>query len=163
MNNSEFKKIVEAYSPGLVAYIYSICSDLYLSQEIVSESFLRLLDVWENIKNRKSWLYKVSRNLALDKIRSSRRIVFEDISLSEIPEESTPADILETNETALEIAEMLKSLSSDDREILTLKFYCDVKNAEIAKLYNTTETHVAVKILRAKKKLRKEILKRRAI
>ena len=85
----------------------------------------------------------------------------DNILVVDILEESTPFEVLTINDDIAEMTEALNKIPSEDREILTLRFYCDMKNTEIAKIYGISENNVAVKISRAKEKLRVEILRRR--
>lgn len=78
MNYSDLdlEAMVNEYSTGLIKYCYSILGDYYSSEDVVQDTFVRVLSARKNIKdldNIKTYLYKISYNLCVDYLRRRKR------------------------------------------------------------------------------------------
>src|SRR5215831_9596405 len=67
--------LYDRHHRALYAYALSLLRDAALAEDVVHESFLRLLESrWEQpIESAKSFLHTIARNLALDALRAIAR------------------------------------------------------------------------------------------
>jgi RNA polymerase sigma factor (sigma-70 family) len=153
-----FNTTVVSLESPLLSYTYKILARLAPSEEVVQESFLRL---WkqefpgEFEHYPKAWLYKVCRNLAIDILRKDKRIDLEE-SLDEIL--FSPC----VSETLLESSLIMKeiaSLTTQQQEVLVLKFKDELSYKEIAEMTGLSVSHVGVTLHEALSALREVILK----
>ena len=73
-------------------------------------------------------------------------------AVENIPDESAFSDLILINEeNRKRIAEMIEELDPIYRDILYLRYRYSMKNAEIAKILNISESTVKVRYLRAKR------------
>jgi RNA polymerase sigma-70 factor (ECF subfamily) len=107
-----------------------------------------------------------TRNTAIDLYRKNKKRLlmeteypaFDDgeardpAAVENIPDESAFSDLILINEeNRKRIAEMIEELDPIYRDILYLRYRYSMKNAEIAKILNISESTVKVRYLRAKR------------
>ena len=76
MSTEQFKKDILSLQNKLYRYALSIVFDADLAKDIVQEVFLK---VWTkrakliDITNKEAWCVRITRNLALDKLKAANR------------------------------------------------------------------------------------------
>ena len=69
-------KLVEntqAYREDIISYVYRLTGSIEEAEDITQETILRYISVKDKeIKNVKSWMFKVATNLSLDFFKSAR-------------------------------------------------------------------------------------------
>jgi len=157
IDQSKAEFITEAlatYERPLVRYATWILRDLETAREVVQETFLRLC---KEEPSRVSgylaqWLFRVCRNLAFDVREKEAR-------MTPLDDKAIGADAgLERKETAGEIFRMLNGLPKNQREVVYLKFQCDLSYKEISEITKLSVTNVGFLIHTALKTLRKQVL-----
>jgi RNA polymerase sigma-70 factor (ECF subfamily) len=143
------------YEQPLVRYATWILRDAETAREVVQETFLRLCRQAEPARitgHLGQWLYTVCRNLAFDvRAKESRMTPLDD---KDIGMDSG----LHQRETAGEIFRMLNTLPKNQREVVYLKFQCDLSYKEISEITKLSVGNVGFLIHTALKSLRKQIL-----
>lgn len=126
-----------------------------ISQDLTQNTFHRMLKYRTSFNNHlsfKSWLYRIARNVFIDS-KSENEIQFEKIEhyVSENDftenEQNRKADL-----EALDLA--LQKLTNEQREIISMSRFQDIKYQEIAEILEISVSAVKVKMHRAMKKLR---------
>ena len=136
-----------------------VTRDLDLAEECVQDAYARALTSWaaDGLPSRPgAWLTTVARRLALDLLRREtvlRRslplLVEDDVEeLPEFDDESIPDDRLRLICTCCH-----PSLAPEAQVALTLRLLCGLNTAEVARAFLVTETTMAARITRAKKKI----------
>jgi RNA polymerase sigma-70 factor (ECF subfamily) len=151
---------LDQHEKHLVRYAAWILSDIERAREVVQETFFRLCKekpskVGDHLAQ---WLYTVCRNLALDIRKKENRM-----SPLTDPETVTtsyerPGASLEQKETMSQILRVMDTLPKNQREVLRLKFQCDLSYKEISEVTQLSVTNVGFLIHTAIKTLRKELL-----
>jgi RNA polymerase sigma-70 factor (ECF subfamily) len=143
------------YEGALVRYATWILRDGEAAREVVQETFLRLCrerDPARITGHLGQWLYTVCRNLAFDvRAKESRMTPLDD---KDIGTDSG----LHQRETAGEIFRMLNTLPKNQREVVYLKFQCDLSYKEISEITRLSVSNVGFLIHTALRSLRKQIL-----
>ena len=78
-------EIIRDYKDGLTLYLYSLTQDLSLAEELMEETFVRLVVKKPRFTAEhafKTWLYTIGRNAAIDEFRRSRRRA--DVSITDL-------------------------------------------------------------------------------
>ncbi len=135
----------EAYKVGIYRYALSILGDVHLAEDVLQETFLRLLTGKYSVEigKERAWLYRVARNLCFDILRRRKR---------EQEEQTGEAYA----ESGLEFCDMIAPLSQRDREIVSLKIIGGLTHREIARVVGMTERGVQKRYERALHTLREE-------
>src|SRR5690349_24318718 len=135
-------------------YAVWILRDAELAREVVQETFLRLCreDPAKIDGHVAQWLFTVCRNLAFDtRKREARMTPLED---SEIGVDSN----LEQKETVGEIFRFVADLPKNQREVVYLKFQCDLSYKEISEVTKLSIGNVGLLLHTALKAIRKRVL-----
>ena len=151
---------LDRHESHLVRYATWILGDAERAREVVQETFLRLCKeqparIGDHLAQ---WLFTVCRNLAFDVRKKENRM----IPLTE-PETITavhdrPGASLEREETMSQVLCIMETLPKNQREVLRLKFQCDLSYKEISAITQLSVTNVGFLIHTAIKALRKELL-----
>ena len=133
-----FEEQVRPHEPGLRAWLRSHFPALVDADDLVQDSFIRLLRAREtgSIENPRAFLFATARNAALDRYRHERVIAMEPLVSADVSSvQEDRCDVAETVSRAQEIEmlhQAIQSLPGRCREIMTLRKIHGLPNREIA-------------------------------
>lgn len=135
--------------------------DAERARDVVQEAFLRLCRCdWEEVEGRVAeWLFRVSRNLALDQMRKERRMdtLSEEEARSRPEERAAPAEVIERSDTHAHALRVLNRLPEKQREVLRLKFQHGLSYKEIGRITDESVGNVGWLVHVGLKRLREEL------
>lgn len=79
-NSDAFRKIVEAYQQMVYSLAFKILNNEHDAKDIVQETFIKVwlnLEKYNSDKKFANWIYTITTNLCLDKLRSLKQISLE--------------------------------------------------------------------------------------
>lgn len=152
--------LVAEYSTTLYRVAYSVARNAAEAEDIVQETFLRVLrhqSKLGEIRDARVWLVRIAWNLALDrKRRSKTRPETEDIAdlARTLPANERRADdeVISSQEHA-RVLTLIDQLPAKEREALLLSAMEELSTAEIAAICATTESSIRSRIFRARREL----------
>jgi RNA polymerase sigma-70 factor (ECF subfamily) len=134
-----------------------VASDIDLAEECVQDAYLAALDAWSKVgvpDNPGAWLTTTARRKALDALRREstlRRklpLLVEPDTTAPDDDETIPDDRLRLVFTCCHPA-----IAVEAQIALTLRLVCGLSTAEIAQAFLVSETTMAARVTRAKKKI----------
>jgi RNA polymerase sigma-70 factor (ECF subfamily) len=149
---------------GLVlAATVRVARDLDLAEECVQEAYAQALAAWARDgipRNPAAWLTTTAKRRAMDAVRRDQTFRSKLPLLVE-PEEDEPMDAEPVLDDDVVTDERLRliftcchpALAQEAQLALTLRLVCGVSTADIAKALLVTETTMAARMTRAKKKI----------
>lgn len=152
-----FSEIYNEYNK-LVYYIaYEKLHTKELAEECVQETYIYIAKNFakflsDDKEKLKSHIATVAKGKAISIYRKEFKYMYD---LSETETEA----FTEIQDSAFDIADVvalrsaMEKLSDEENNLLQLKYVYDMRSAEIAKLYNISDTSVRKKIQRVKEKL----------
>ena len=150
------------YESKLVRYATWIAGDVERAREIVQETFLRLCkEKPERLNNHlPQWLFTVCRNLAFDVRRKDNRMTpLREADAASYPSAAPrPGAALEQKEAMGQVQRVLETLPKNQREVIYLKFQCDLSYKEISEITKLSVTNVGFLIHTAIQSLRKQLV-----
>ncbi len=153
MIKDQLEKLYIEYNRELYLYAVSLCRNHHQAQDLVSETFYKaMLSFDSDTIYFKFWLFRVCKNLYIDKVRKNREL--ENLSEDFLTTKETPLDKIVDNEERVKLYHMVISLSSAYREIIILYYYCDFTIKEISETTGMTEGAAKTLLFRARKKLK---------
>lgn len=149
--------LYEAHRHSLFRYLVRLSGDESIAEDIVQETFLRLVRRPPSHSNNvRAWLFTVASNIARDGLRERtrhRRLLAESpdrVPLGDaVP---NPDQVAERSETRKRVQEMLETLSEKERIVLLMREE-GFTHSEIADVVNTTTKSIGTVIARALRKL----------
>lgn len=145
---------LELHEDSLVRYAAWMLRDPDLAREVVQETFLRLCrEERSKVEGHiAQWLFTVCRNLAFDtRKREARMTPLED---TDIGVDSR----LEEREAVGEIFRFVETLPKNQREVVYLKFQCDLSYKEISEVTKLSIGNVGFLLHHALAAIRKRLL-----
>ena len=153
MEKRLLQQLYGEYYNELFLYIYSLCHNREMSEDIVQEAFLKaILSLPDDHANMRAWLYMVARNLLFNAINKQNRteLKSEMEETSSISGASVLDEVLQ-NENKKLLYEAINSLDKTKREILCMQYFSGFSQREIAVLLHLTPENVRIQAFRGKK------------
>lgn len=152
---------IEQYQSPLIRYAASILGDVERAREVVQDTFLRLCkEKPSGIRDHlAAWLFTVCRNRAFDVRKRDRRTD----SLTDVDLETRPASgprplaALEREEDLREVFRLVDALPEKEREVVLLKFQCDLSYREISTITGHSVSNVGFLIHTGLKRVRSKV------
>jgi RNA polymerase sigma-70 factor (ECF subfamily) len=144
----------------VLAATVRVARDLDLAEECVQEAYVSALDAWARQglpRNPGAWLTTTARRRALDALRRDQAFRARMPLLSEPEaiemEDPTDDDAIPDDRLRLIFTCCHPALAREAQVALTLRLVCGVRTDEIAQAFLVTETTMAARVTRAKKKI----------
>ena len=159
MTSERFQQEYLALADSLWQVAWYILEDAAEAEDAVQELFLRLWrgrDALDGIRSPKGYAIRVLRNLCLDRIRQSRKM----LPAEDLPETAQPArqdDAVDERERLAKVLDAIKSLPERQREVLTLRTLEGLSYEEIARRTGTNYLTLRVLLSQARNKLKRKI------
>ena len=154
--NAELDRLFRELQPGLVRYADGLLGNRSDAEEVVQDAFLaasRSL-AGGGLDDPRPWLYRVTRNAAVDRIRRRRLApVPGDIADEHVSQDTSPVHAAELSADLEMLRVGLDRLSEQQRSALVLRELSGLSYAEIAEVLDVSESNVKVIIFRARKSL----------
>lgn len=140
-----FDRLYEIYAQSIFRYLYHRLNDRDVAEDLTGEAFLRLM---ENIGNFRigprdqkaifsGWFFRITHNLMVDYLRREAR-------QTEMPEtmssnEEQPVQVMEHSLRQTRLRSALSLLTQDQQDVVILRFFDELSNAEVAQIMGRTE------------------------
>jgi RNA polymerase sigma factor (sigma-70 family) len=152
-----FERLYRSSRDDVYAYAAGILRDRAAAEEVAATAFERAYRKRARFDARRgeprAWLFGIVRNAALDELR--RRSRHAELAVEPIDAEAAAApEDVEQSERRLALGAALEGLSAGDRELIALKFFAGLDNAEIAVVLEISESNAGTRLHRAMSKLR---------
>ena len=156
--------LYERYHMQLYRFIFNMTRQKELSEDMVHNTFIRMLrypDGFNGSGEFRIWMYHIARNALKDYYRKSPRSrTTADIAdyKEHLQSDNTSDGDVEREEEVKMLARAMEELSIENRELLVLCRFQEMKYNEIAILLNTTEGAIKVRVHRAMNQLRNNFM-----
>jgi RNA polymerase sigma factor (sigma-70 family) len=154
-----FEALYRESRDDVYAYAAGMLRDRSAAEEVTSQAFERAWRKRRQLDRKRgtprAWLFGIARNAALDELRRRSKLAPDTAPVAAADDPlANPADAA-LDRTLLQQA--LESLNGRERELVALKFFAGLSNAEIASVTRTSETNAGTRLHRAIEKLRRSI------
>ena len=157
MDNTLLQQVYQKYSKEIYAYLYTLCKNHSLTEDLLQETFLKaILSLPNTHENVRAWLYMVARNLYFNYAKRAAREA--DDSVRAIEENSPPPEQAVISKLMnRELYRALLNLSCVKREVIMMQYFSEMSLKEIALILQISPENVRVISYRAKKDLKKSM------
>jgi RNA polymerase sigma-70 factor (ECF subfamily) len=152
-----FERLYRSSRDDVYAYAAGILRDRAAAEEVTATAFERAYRKRARFDadrgEPRAWLFGIARNAALDELRRRGRqteLASEPIDTGGL----AATEGVERSERRLALAAALGALTAGERELIALKYFSGLGNAEIATVLGISESNAGTKLHRAMNKLR---------
>lgn len=170
-NIASFRELVERYKKKVYYIAYDMVGDHHDAEDISQEVFIkvfRFIKKFRQDAKLSSWLYQITINTCIDMHRkksSKPHVSMESSQIESIQQTSSHSESIlgEPERKAVSsmlqrrIQQMLHKISPRERSVFVMRYYNDLKIGEIAEILNVSTNTIKSLLLRAKKKLKKQL------
>lgn len=153
--------IYRQYALPLKKYIYSMCKDSDLSDDIVSETFYKAI---KNINsfyggNIFTWLCTIAKNIFFNhtKKKETQNESLEEKGVDIVSHEDSVEDVALRKQSSIELYKNMQQLDSVEREVIYLRNFAELSFKEIGEVLNKSENWSRVTYFRCKEKIKRRM------
>lgn len=156
----DFEAIYVQHFDGVYKYVFSLCRNETMAEEITQETFYRAMEHIDKFEGKCKlyvWLCQIAKNTFLTYAKKQKRHVSEtDIDLSQQIEPSFENEILD-KETVWKLHKLLHELSEPYKEVFSLRVFGELPFSQIGELFGKSDSWARLIFYRAKKELRRDL------
>ena len=147
------------YAKELYSFIFSVCKDKQLSEDIIQTTFVEAIKSIEQFKGKssvKTWLFSIAKYQCYQHLKKTNyHISIDDIDIKSNENISEAAILHIFSE---EVMSCIDQLDEPSRSIVLLRIMGEYSFSEIGNLVGKSENYCRVNFYRIKNKLRKEFV-----
>jgi RNA polymerase sigma-70 factor (ECF subfamily) len=132
--------IYDDYHQPIYRYIYRQVGEVETSRDLTAEVFRRFLQAIHDGKgpDRKvsAWLYRTAHNAVVDHYRRQQHRRHLPLDEELVEAAADPVSMAEGHISAQQVRAALRQLTSDQQQVITLKFLEGLSNTEVATVLN---------------------------
>ncbi len=148
MNKDEIGELWDKVTPKLYGYLINTLKDKTLADDILQSTWVKAIEALPKFENRghglNAWIFSIARNEMKMHWRKGGREVSFDENLHDVYK-----DDRENRDNKIFLEQTISKLTEEDQELIRLRYIADLSFLEIAKLFNSSEVSVRVKMHRA--------------
>lgn len=150
----KFVDLYDRYFDDIYRYTYLKTGNKWETDDLVSDIFTKAYEKYDTVRgSQKAWLFTIARNTIIDYYRRKKEITMGDgldlFTYPQIIEEK-----VEKDEELICLKRSLKMLTGDELEIISLRYFSDMKYWEIGEVLGKSEDAVKMKTFRIIRKLK---------
>jgi len=152
-----FEALYRSSRDDVYAYVAGLLRDRAAAEEVTAVTFERAYRKRARFDprrgNGRAWVFGIARNAALDELRRRKRHAELAVDPADLDEPHAHEDA-ERRETRLLLAGALAELAPRERELVALKFFAGLSNAEVGAVVGISESNAGTRLHRVIEKLR---------
>ena len=134
----DFEEIYNKYFKDVYKFIYSICNNEHIAEEVTQETFFKALkniDKYNGQCKFYVWLCQIAKNTYFTIYKKNSK----NEELSEVMVDDNLLEKIMDKESALDIYKQIHLLEEPYKEIFYLRTFCELSFREIAIIYGKQE------------------------
>lgn len=154
-DDKAFTELVRRYQDRIYRFLLRLTRSPDDALDLTQDTFLRAyqgLDRWRPDALFRTWLFRIARNVAFDRLRRDKLVEFVELAPDvDLPDTTAgPEAIVETAQRLRQLEAALERLPAEHREILLLREIEDMAYDEIAVVLNLNVGTVKSRLARAR-------------
>ncbi len=159
----EFEQIYEEYFQRIYSFLYRLCKNEALAEEMAQETFFRAFVSFDRYNGKCelfTWLAAIGKNVWLMYLRKNR-IKTVELDLAVYDEGGIEPEMTYERKYRAEcVKKAIDSLPPKYRDVVILRIYAELSYAHIASVLKISEGSAKVIFHRAKEILKKELIEK---
>lgn len=163
MELQHFQKHILPYKDKLYRFAYSLLNSVQEAEDVVQEVLVKIWqrrDSWHEVENMEALTMKMTKNLALDKLRSKYA------RTDGLPEyydprsdEVTPDQRIESEDQVTQIRRLMQGLPEKHRLVMQLRDIEGQSYEEICEALDMPMSQVKINLFRARQQIKTYLIK----
>lgn len=156
----DFSFLVEKYKNMVFTLALRMVKNREEAEEISQDAFVKAyksLSKFKGDSKFSTWLYKITYNSCLDKLKSQKRMIKSDvidkIHIRGLEVEKDALDYMDEKERLKVINNAINLLADEDKAIITLFYFNELSLQEVSDIVGTNPNTVKIRLYRSRKKL----------
>jgi len=158
---SEMSQLWNRYHVRIYNYFRKTGQDKSTSEDLTQTVFERALKYRKSYKDSypfKSWIYRIASNVKVDHFKKSSRSEYAGLENVHAASTDTADQNITQGEKYNQLYQAMSSLSDEQKKVIYLAKYEEMKYVDIAEIIGCSESALKVKVHRAMKTLKKAYL-----
>jgi RNA polymerase sigma-70 factor (ECF subfamily) len=156
-DDEAYREVVARFGDPLYGYIYGITGDHHLSEDVISETYLRMVEKIDGYTfygaPLKAWLYRIAHNLAINALKRARPTVGVEAIDMAAPPANDPATTIVARAEAEDLRAALAELTEEQQQVVLLRFVAGQSTGEVAQALDKSENAIKQMQFRALRSL----------
>ena len=160
-NNEAFNILIDKYRNNLIYFIQGFVNSKDIAEDLTQDVFVYVLinrKEYDFKYSLKTYLYTIAKSRALNYIKRERKIIPLE-NISEVDDEVVIEEKILHSEEKIKIHKAIKKLNPNQQRAIYLSDIEELSYKEICKILGTTIPQIKMTIYRARKNLRKILIK----
>ena len=158
LDEQAWSEIYRRHAQQVYAYIYYRLGDQHTAEDLAADVFVKALGgikgyVWRGTPLL-AWLYRIAHNVTVDHRKAATRRMSHQ-SPADADEVEERIDHLRQLDERTDMMRAIRALTEDQQQVIILRFYMGMSNAEVASVMNKPEGAVKALQTRGLKSLRR--------
>ncbi len=152
-----FDRLYDHYLPRIYGYLYNRTLKKEIAEDVTSQTFVKAMVKIKDFSYQGytfgAWLYRIAHNTLIDYFRKHKKL----LSLEEqrIESDDRSEEEAEDFERKIIVLKALRRLPEQYQEVLSLRYFEELSNEEIAQVVGCKKETLAVKMHRSLEALKK--------
>jgi len=164
VGEKEFLEAYEKYADAIYRHCYFRVYDKDAAQDLTQETFIKTynyLQEGKEIKNIKSFLYRVAVNLIIDASRKKTAVTLDEVKEKEVSKRlnSIEGEFIRAFEVK-QIISLLDQLDEKYRQVIVLRYIDELSPKEIAAALGQTTSVISMRLNYALKKMKELVIQK---
>jgi|UPI0002EF5854 RNA polymerase sigma-70 factor (ECF subfamily) len=156
----DFTELYDEYFDRVNRYLRCRVYNSWDADDLTTAVFLKALEKFDQYSRTRpfaAWIFRIAHNTFIDYIRKNREVPTEDkFLLSDEPDDTwQPEQQALSKETLATLLERLDRLTQDQRDVLSLRYFAELKISQVADVLGKTESSVKMIAYRGLQQLQK--------
>nr|WP_255298347.1 sigma-70 family RNA polymerase sigma factor [Brevibacillus dissolubilis] len=157
----DFPELYDEFFDRVNRYLRCRVYNSWDADDLTTTVFLKALEKFDQYSRTSpfaSWIFRIAHNTFVDFVRKNRELPTENEDLlfgQETDDTWQPEQQALSNEQVRLLGEMMDKLSTDQRDVLTLRYFADLKISQVAEVLGKTDSSVKMITHRGLQQLQK--------
>ena len=151
------EEIYERYSKLVYKYLYGLCKDEALAEDLTQETFykaIRGINKFNNECKINTWLYRIAKNVWIDYLKKKKITVPLE---EQLVIDNSFENNLEDKNNLINLYKSIHKLDENTREVLYLRINSELSFKDIGNILNKSEEWARIVFYRGKIKLKEDM------
>ncbi|MGD8191188.1 RNA polymerase sigma factor [Brevibacillus ginsengisoli] len=143
----DFSELYDEYFDRVNRYLRCRVFNSWDADDLTAVVFIKALEKFDQYSRTSpfaSWIFRIAHNAFVDFLRKNREVPVEHEEILESKSDDTWQPELQalTNEEIRQLKDRLDQLTADQRDVLSLRYFADLKIQQVAEVLGKTESSI---------------------